>query len=129
MISVFISDLCLAILIDESRPHAWFSRNGFTNARKGLLLLWLVMGNFVLMGYKSNLRSSLITINYEDRFETIHDLVQSEIPVMFPTGTILDKTLSTDPRPAVKRMYKNAISFPYGGGQYPTWINDKYAIS
>ena len=120
-----LSDLCLAILIDESRPHAWFSRNGFTHARKGLLLLWLFMGNFLLMGYKSNLRSSLITINYEDKFETLNDLVQSGIPLAIGKGTVLDRILSTDPRPTVKRMYKNAIRFPYAGGNPPRWITDK----
>ena len=87
------------------------------------------MGNFLLMGYKSNLRSSLIMINYEPKFETIDNVVESQIPVMFPTGTIIDRIFSTDPRDTVKSMYKNAISFPYTGGHYPIWINDKYTIT
>ena len=121
-----LSDFCLAILwIDESVPHAWFSRKGFTNARKGLLLLWLFAGSFILMGYKSTLRSSLITINYEDKIETIFDLVQSGIPLAVARGTVLDKILSTDPRPTVQRMTKNLISYPYTGGHAPTKIFDK----
>ena len=120
------SDFCLAIpWIEESRPHAWFSRSGFTHARRGLLLLWLIMGSFLLMGYKSNLRSSLTMINYEEKFETFHDLVQSGIPLVFPKGTVLERLLSTDPRPIVHEMYKNAISFRYAGGRAPSWISDK----
>ena len=119
------SDFCLSILwIDESVPHAWFSRRGFV-ARKSLLLLWLFVGSFLLMGYKAILHSSLITINYEDKFETLDELVQAGIPVTFPKDTILDNILSTDPRPTVQRMYKNSISVPYAGGRSPRWIRDK----
>ena len=119
------SDFCLAILwIDESRPHAWFCRRGFTHARKGLLLLWLFAGSFLFMGYKSTLRSSLITIIYEDKFVTMIDLVQSGIPVAFGKGTILDKILSSDPRPIVQKMYKNGISYPFAGTT-PLWMRDK----
>ena len=122
-----LSDFCLAIFwIEESRPHSWFSRSGFTHARKFALLLWLLMGSFLLMGYKSNLRSSLITINYEPKYETIDKFVESGIPMAVAKGTVLDKLLSTDPRPAVQRMYKNSIiSFPYAGGRAPRWVYDK----
>ena len=59
------------------------------------------------------------------KFETFHDLVQSGIPLAVPKGTIIDKMLSTDPRPTVQRMYRNSIGFLYAGGNYPRWIGDK----
>ena len=83
------------------------------------------MGSFLIMGYKSNLRASLIMINYEDKIDTIHDLAQSGIPLAFPKNTILHKILSTDPRPTVQRMFKNAIDYHYEGGYAPRWIDDK----
>ena len=120
-----LSDFCLVILWkEESRPSAWFSRSGFTHARKFLLLLWLFMGSFLLLGYKSNLRSSLIMINYEDKIETNYDLVQSGIPLIVAKGTVIENILSTDPRPTVQRMYKNTIAFRYKG-KYPRWLLDK----
>ena len=126
LMHLLLSDFCLAILwIDETVPHAWFSRSGFTHARKGLLLLWLFAGSFILMGYKSTLLSSLTMIDFEDKFATFHDLDKSGTPLAFHTGTILDKILSTDPRPIVQRMYKNAISYPYRGGLSPRWVLDK----
>ena len=119
-----LPDFCLAILwIDESRPHAWFSRSGFTHARKCVLLLWLFMGSFLSMGYKSNLRASLIAINYNEKFETFHDLVQSEIPVSFPNNQMFHDMLSTDPRPTVQEIYKNAIFYPFDGVS-PKWSKD-----
>ena len=125
-IYISLSDFCLAILwIDESVPHAWFSRRGFILARKSLLLLWLFVGSFLLMSYKSNLRSSLITINYEEKFETINDLVESGIPLAFSKGTAPEKILSTDPRPSVQRMFKNAIGYRFKGGYAPRWVSDK----
>ena len=126
-----ISDFCLAITwIEESYPYAWYSRRGFIHARKLVLLLWLFGGRFIIMEYKSNLRASLIMINYADRFETFHDLVQSGIPLAIPKYTaILDRILSSDPRPTVQRMYKNAITYPYEGGFAPLWINDKLVLT
>ena len=124
-----ISDFCLAMIwigLYQSSPDAWYSRRGFNHARKSVLLLWLFGGGFVIMDYKTNLRSSLITINYEDKFETFHDLVQSGISLAIPKYTaIVDRILSSDPRPSVQTMYKNAITYPYTGGFAPRWVNDK----
>ena len=72
------SDFCLAIfLIDESVPSSWFQREGFSHSRKLLLIFWLVMGNFILMGYKGTLLSNLVKIRYEDTLETRADLIRS----------------------------------------------------
>ena len=125
-VRLYLPDFCLAIpWIEESVPQEWFSRSGFTHARKFLLLLWLFMGSFLLMGYKSNLRASLIAINYEDKFETFHDFDQSGIPLIVAKGTIYAKILDTDPRPSVQKMYKTAIGVPYSGGHLPRWLYDK----
>ena len=76
------------------------------------------------MGYKSTLRSSLITINYEDKFETLNDLVQSGIPLAIGKRTIVGKIASNDPRPTVQSLHKTAIGFPFVGGSLPRYIND-----
>ena len=77
------------------------------------------------MGYKSNLRSSLILINYENKFETLNDLFKSGIPLALSKGTMLYHLASTDPRPAVKGMFKNAYVYDYSGSHPPSWIYDK----
>ena len=82
------------------------------------------MGNFLLMGYKSNLRSSLISINYEDKLETLDDVANSVLPLMIADSTFIKFFVSTDPRPAVQRIYRNAELFPYNGSS-PKWVPDK----
>ena len=76
------------------------------------------------MGYKSTLRSSLIALNYEEKFETLYDLAQSGIPLVVAKGTFIQRILSTDPRPTVKRLNKNAYFFRYEGGQAPKRLKD-----
>ena len=118
-------DVCLTnFLFDESKPAQWFNRPGFTHSRKLLVLVWLFMGNFLLMGYKSNLRSSLIAINYEDKLKTLDDVAESGLPLMIANSTIFNSLLASDPRPVVRHLYKNAEIFPWNGNT-PTWVRDK----
>ena len=110
--------------MDESRPRAWFSRRGFTHTRKGLILLWLGAGFFLLAGYKLNLRASLITIDYEKKLETLDDMAQSGILMQLIKNDIL---FAPDTRPAVQKLFKNALRLDYEwtGGIFPTAYYDR----
>ena len=111
-------------LFDESVPYQWFNRTGFIHSRKFLLLLWLFMGNFLLMGYKSNLRSSLIAINYKDKLTTLDDVAKSGIPLMIANSTINKALLASDPRLVVQHLYKNGEIYAWNGST-PTWVRNK----
>ena len=78
-------DFSLAfILIDETVPYGWFQRDGFTNSRKLLLIFWLVMGHFILLGYKGTLLSNLVQIRYEDSIESYDDAEESGLKWLLP---------------------------------------------
>ena len=82
------------------------------------------MGNFLLMGYKSNLRSSLIAINYEDKLKTLDDVAKSGLPLMIPNMGTNKSLLASDPRLVAQDIYKNAEMYPWNGST-PAWVPQK----
>ena len=100
--------------------ETWFNRGGFTQSRKLLLIQWLVCVNFLLMGYKSLLLSSLVTISYEDTIDTLEDLDKSGLALLLPEGLGLVDLFENDPRPIAKRIFGQSIMVPYDGGT-PEW--------
>ena len=75
------------------------------------------------MGYKSTLRSSLITINYEKKFETLDDLVRAGMPMVF--ASVFHSYFSRDPRPTVQKLYMNGISYNWTGASGARWVYNK----
>ena len=112
-------------LIGAGVSEIWFNRTGFTHSRKLLLIQWLVFVNFLLMGYKSVLLSSLVTIRYEDTIDTLDDLDKSNLPLMIAQGAGLVEPLEKDPRPIMKRIFSRSKLYPYDGNT-PDWVWERY---
>ena len=103
-------------MIDESVPHEWFHRAGFKRARKLLLILWLVLGNFLLMGYSGTLLTSLVKIRYEDAIDTLYDLEKSGLPFLLPGGIGLENDLGKIQISVMERiMDLQSEFFPFNG--------------
>ena len=78
------SDFTVAfIFIEETVPYGLFQREGFLHSRKLLLIFWLVMGNFILVGYKGTLLSNLVKIEYESTINSYDDLDKSGLKYLF----------------------------------------------
>ena len=105
----------MSMVIEEGVPETWFNRMGFIHSRKFLILLWLMLGNVLLMSYKSNLRASLVAITYKKPIDSIEDMEQSGLPLLFCTGCGYKEFFSIDPRPAMNRLGEKAIMYPYDG--------------
>ena len=77
------------------------------------------------MAYKSTLLSSLIPIRYEATIDTLDDMDKSGRPLLIIHPTTLHKLIASDPREAMKRVYKRSILFklsptePWG---VPGWV-------
>ena len=94
----YSSDLSLAfIFVDEPVPPAWFLRDGFTHSRKLVLIFWLVMGNFILMGYSSTLLSNLVRIEYENTIESYDDVEKSGLKFLIPMFDGFEGFIETHP--------------------------------
>ena len=118
------SDFCLAlVLIDETLPHEWLYREGFTHSRKLLLLQWLLYGSILLMGYKCVLLSNLVPIRYEQTIDNLYDLDKSEL--RFVVANILLDAIESDTRSVVKRVLNKTDVFILGEIR-PQWVNERY---
>lgn len=111
------------ILIGQSLSQDWLFREGF-KIRRIILLKWLLLANFLTLGYMSTLLSQLVAIRYENPIDTIDDLDKSGLPLLIPEGTGVDNLIGKDPRPAVKRIFNRSMIYPYNGSHYPSWVDD-----
>ena len=88
------------------------------------LLKWIVLGNFLTMGYLSTLLSQLVAIRYENPIDTLDDIDQSGLPVLIPNGTGLTDLLGEDPRPVVQRIFNRSMIVFYNGSHYDPHLDD-----
>ena len=77
---------------------------------------WMVVGFFFSISYKSVLRAMMINIEYEKTIDTIDDMLQSEMPLMIPSDTLLPYLMETDPRKKVKALSEKVELFLFGTG-------------
>ena len=94
-------------LIPKRRLKKWINRNGF-KTRKLLILKWIVLGNYLTMGYKSTLLSTLTSIDYESPIDNLADLEQSGLPLVIGRNTPMHLAIPLDPRPILRRVYKKS---------------------
>ena len=77
------------------------------------------------MAYKSILLSSLVPIRYEATIDTLEDMEQSGLPLLILKSTTTQKHIASDPRAAMKQVYKRSIVFPYSPAEefgVPGWV-------
>ena len=72
-------------------------------------------GNFLAMGYKSTLLSTLIPIRYESTIDTLEEMAKSGLPLSVPLHTTLNTLLASDPRPTMREIYKRGYFFSLPG--------------
>ena len=107
--------IVVSLLIEEGVSETWFNRIGFIHSRKFLILLWLMLGNILLMSYKGNLRANLVAITYKKPIDSIQDMEESGLPLLFCTGCGYKESFAADPRPAMNRLAEKAIMYKYDG--------------
>ena len=122
---LIVKDILLStfILIGQSLSQDWIYRSGFKTRRINLLK-WIVLGNFLTMGYMSTLLSQLVAIRYENPIDTLDDMDKSGLPLLIPNGTALDVLLGQDPRPVVQRIYNRSMIVFHNGSHYDPYLDD-----
>ena len=115
-------------MLEDCSPMSWFNRRGFIKSRKILLLIMMVCGQFIILGYKSTLRASLIVIKYEDGIDSIQDAAESGLSFVVPSGVGAEVFYGLDPRPLMKQIWSRHTLYPYSG-KVPQDVWDGYVIS
>ena len=102
-------------LIDKAPSDEWLNRQGFVASRKLLILAWLVATKIIILAYNATFFTSLVRISYGSTIDTINDAANSGLPFLIPKASAPHWLMATDPRPDVKKMYKNAELFKFHG--------------
>ena len=111
--------------IPKRRLVKWIQRPGY-GTRKAIILEWIFLGSILTMAYKSTLLSSLIPIRYEATIDTLEDLEKSGQPLLILKSTSYQNLLASDPRDAMKNVYKRSILFPWSLSDpwgIPGWVS------
>ena len=123
----FLTELsiCVKVLLCQSSPWPLVNKEGF-RARKFILLKWFLLGGLLSWAYLSTLLATLVVIEYEKTIDTIDDMDQSGMPFLLPEATAPHKLVATDPRPAMRRIFKRSIMYPLdrGARAAPKWAID-----
>ena len=80
----------------------------------------MAVGNILTIAYKATLLSSLIPIRYETTIDNMIDLDNSGLPLVLAKGSTLDKHISSDQRPIMRRISDKTILVSIDGG-IPDW--------
>ena len=116
-----ISDICISTeLISKGVLNRWIQRPGF-EVRKVLIHKWIILGTLLHIAYESTLLSSLVPIRYEDTIDSITDLDSSGLPLMLWKGGSLQKHISADTRPPMRRIYNRSILVSLDKDGMPKW--------
>ena len=99
-------------MIDETVPYSWFQREGFTHSRKLLLIFWLVMGDFILLGYKGTLLSNLVQTRYENSIESYDDVEKAGLKFLVPKFRGSEEWIEAHPHLSRMEMAGNLIRYP-----------------
>lgn len=82
-------------------------RSTFLNARKVLLIQWLIWANILSHAYKGVLLSMLSTITYHGPIDTLEQADQSGIPFFIPD--VATFMVATDPRSVVQSLQSKGV--------------------
>ena len=91
----------------------------------------MVLGTFLSFAYKSTLLSSLIPIRYDATIDTLKEMEQSGLPLLIVKPTTLQKLIASDPRDAMKQVYKRSILYPWAPSEplgFPGWVFAMYEL-
>ena len=92
-------------IYDDKKPSS--------KARISLVTAWLLLGFLIVMGYKSVLLASLVSVQNEKPIETLEDMLVTDRKIlMFATTSTDDVVLRTDPRYGMQQLAKKITWIP-----------------
>ena len=113
--------------MDESIADKYICKRHCANARKVLIVEWILMGFLLSISYKSVLLANMMSVKYDEGINTIDDMINSKKPLMVIRS--METLFVTDPRPKVIELSKQIQYFDFGKfKKVPQWVVNGYAF-
>ena len=108
--------ISIGFMVEEAVPDTFLYSNNkpHSKARFPLVMAWLLFGYLITMSYKSVLKTSLVSIQYEKSIETVEDMLVTDRKILMLANTSLELMIRTDPRPGMQQLAKKITWLPYG---------------
>ena len=111
--------------MDESIVDKYICKRHCANARKVLIVEWILMGFLLSISYKSVLLANMMSVKYEEGINTIDDMINSKKPLMVIRS--MEPLFVTNPRPKVIELSKQVQYFDYRKfKRVPQWVINGY---
>lgn len=111
--------LPLGMLVYQDRVR-WFRDLKRHSAGSILVLVWSLGGFVLALSYMSNLRASLIAVEYEAPIDTNAQILANDADLWYVKGTSLLQSLETSPLKIHRDLYDNVVRketfYEYTGG-------------
>lgn len=98
-------------------------RRGY-GTRRALILKWIVTGSVLIMGYKSILLSTFVSVpRATGPISTLDDMAKSGLPLLIPEASLAYKTIAGGDSEASRQILDRSIVFQFRG-RVPKWWTD-----
>ncbi len=116
--------ISLLSILSESFPTKYF-QDKIRSQVVMILYVWLPMSFLLGSVYKSSLLQFLVAGEFEDPPDTFEKVMERDLLIAMPTGTVIDQLFKTAPYKSMRLAYKHGEErggfFPWSSSA-PTWI-------
>jgi len=96
----------VATLTNETYLERNLKLHSYFSARNAFVITWLPALTLLTMAYCSNLRASLLKVEFEPPIDTFEDILNNNITAFFLSGGgPFEQLMKTSPREVVRRTY------------------------
>ncbi len=100
--------ISLLSVLSESFPTKWFSYN-ITHYVRIILFFWLPMSFLLGCVYRSSLLQFLVAGELEDPPDTFHKVMDRDLMIVMPTGTMLEQLFRESPFEYMRQAYQHGV--------------------
>ena len=113
--------------MDEAIMDNYIRKRPCAEARKLLVVLWILTGFLLTICYKSVLLANMMSIEYEKGIDTIDDMINSKKTLM--VIRTMEPRFAMNPPPRMKELSKQVQYFDFDKSlKVPQHIFDGYAF-
>ena len=76
-----------------------------------IILIWIIFGYLLTLSYESVLRAMLMKTYYENRIDSIDDMLSTKRELLVYKDSLLYDLMASDPRPKVRNLAKRATLY------------------
>ena len=104
-----VIDEAQAVLVKKKTHNIITSSS--SKAKLLIILIWIIFGYLLTLGYESVLRAMLMKTYYQNKIDSIDDMLASKRELLVYRDSLLYDQMTSDPRPKVRNLAKTVTLY------------------